>query len=87
MRRYLIAVVSIAALASASAAFAAGKGASSPKGGMPEKSQAAANSNGIRSADRDKGLDRAADRRNANSLKTNRGRNTATARKGKLAMK
>ena len=85
MRKHLIAVVAIAAVTSASAAFAAGKGASSPKGGMPAKSQAAANSNGIRSADRDKGLERAAERRNANSLKKNRGRNTATARKGKLA--
>ena len=45
-----------------------------PKGGMPASSQAAANSNGVRSIDRDRGLDRAAERRNVRStVKSNRG--------------
>ena len=74
MRKQWVVVLSSVLFAVAGAASGASKSASAPHGGTPANSQAAANSNGVRSIDRDKGLDRAEDRRNANSLKSNKGR-------------
>ncbi len=80
MRKHLIVGLALTLFAATGVAYGAGKSASAPRGGMPANSQAAANSNGIRSLDRDKGLDRAEDRRNANSLKSNKGRAKKAAR-------
>jgi hypothetical protein len=53
--------MSVAGLASAA-------GGSKANSAMPAASHALANSNGIHSTDKDKGLDRAEDRRNTHSL-------------------
>jgi len=67
MNKYLFPLAVIATMFVAD--YASGKGQpQGPRGGMPASSHAAANSNGIRSLDRDHGLDRAAERRNAHSL-------------------
>ncbi len=66
MRKLLfITLISITALSTASGAFAAGKGNG---GGMSGHNAASGNSNGIHSTDRDRGLSRAAERRNVHSL-------------------
>jgi hypothetical protein len=73
MKKILLAtVLSIAALSTTTMALAAGKGASSAGNGAHLSTAATRNSNGANSLDRDKGLNRAADRRNASSLKTKR---------------
>ena len=79
MRKLLISIAAVAAVASASVAMAAGHGAGGGNGGgnsggagmhamEANHSAAATNSNGFKSADRDMGLDRANDRRNKHSF-------------------
>ena len=73
MRQLLLPLlVSITAFSTVNVALAADKGAGHV-GGLPTKSAAAENSNGIRSVDRDKGLARADDRRNAHSVSKSHG--------------
>ena len=67
MRTFLIApMLAVALFITAGAATAANRGNSSNS--AFGRDAAAANSNGIRSLDRDRGLERAADRRNSRSL-------------------
>ena len=81
MRTFLIApMLAVALFITAGAATAANRG-NSGNGGNPGHSSvghdaAAANSNGIRSLDRDRGLERAADRRNSRSLSGKRVKKT-----------
>jgi hypothetical protein len=73
MNKYIFPLAVLATMFVADYASGAGN-PHGPKGGMPASSHAAANSNGIRSIDRDRGLDRAAERRNLHStVKSNRG--------------
>ena len=72
MHKYLFPLAVVATMFVADHAFGAGK-PQGPKGGMPAGSHAAANSNGIRSLDRDRGLERAAERRNIHSVVKKRG--------------
>lgn len=72
MRKFLISsILAIAAITPAAVTLAASHGGGNG-GGMHAAgamhNAPAANSNGVKSADRDKGLDRAADRRNSNSV-------------------
>ena len=67
MRKYVFPLLVIATMFVADHASAKGN-PHGPSGGMPAKSQAAANSNGVRSLDRQRGLDRAAERRNVRSV-------------------
>jgi hypothetical protein len=67
MSKYVFPLLVVATMFVADYAFGAGN-PHGPKGGMPAKSHAVANSNGIRSLDRDRGLERAAERRNARSV-------------------
>ena len=71
MNKYLFPLAVIATMFVADG-YAAGN-PHGPKGGMPANSQAVANSNGIRSMDRDRGLARAAERRNIRSEVKTRG--------------
>jgi hypothetical protein len=71
MIKYLFPLAVIATMFFAGNGFAANP--HGPKGGMPSTSRAVVNSNGVRSADRDRGLDRAADRRNIRSTVKTRG--------------
>ena len=81
MPKFLLPLLfSIATCSMANVALAAGHGACHVSG-MPTKSEAAANSNGIRSVDRDKGLARAEDRRNAHSLNKTHGHKGHHAKK------
>ena len=73
MNKYVFPLAVLATMFVADYASGAGN-PHGPKGGMPASSHAAANSNGVRSVDRDRGLDRAAERRNLRStVKSNRG--------------
>jgi len=73
MNKYLFPLAVLATMFVADYASGAGN-PHGPKGGMPATSHAAANSNGVRSIDRDRGLDRAAERRNLHStVKSNKG--------------
>jgi hypothetical protein len=67
MSKYIFPLLVVATMFVADYAFGAGN-PHGPKGGMPAKSQAVANSNGVRSLDRDRGLERAAERRNVRSV-------------------
>ena len=68
MSKYIFPLLVVATMFVADYAFGAGN-PHGPKGGMPSHSQAAANSNGVRSLDRDHGLARAAERRNVRSMR------------------
>ena len=70
MRTFLIApMLAVALFITAGAATAANRGNSGNSSNSAfGRDAAAANSNGIRSLDRDRGLERAADRRNSRSL-------------------
>jgi hypothetical protein len=72
MIKYLFPLAVLATMFVADNGFAAGN-PHGPKGGMPSNSQAVSNSNGVRSMDRDRGLDRAAERRNIRSTVKARG--------------
>ena len=84
MRTFLIApMLAVALFVTAGAATAANRGNSGNSGNSGHSSNsvvghdaAAANSNGIRSLDRDRGLERAADRRNSRSLSGKRMKKT-----------
>lgn len=79
MHKYLFPLVMVATMFVADYAFGAGN-PHGPKGGMPAGSQAAANSNGVRSLDRDRGLARAAERRNIHSVVKKRGHKPKAAK-------
>ena len=79
MTKYIFPLLVVATMFVADSAFGAGN-PQGPKGGMPTQSQAAANSNGIRSLDRERGLARAAERRNVRSLAKSHGRHLAKQR-------
>lgn len=70
MRKFLsCTILAIAAMAPAAVTLAAGHGGGpGMHAGGATHNAAGANSNGMKSADRDKGLDRAADRRNRHSV-------------------
>ena len=78
MRTSLIApMLAVALFITAGAATAANRGNSGHSGNSSVgHDAAAANSNGIRSLDRDRGLERAADRRNSRSLTAKRVKKT-----------
>ena len=72
MIKYLFPLAVIATMFVADNGYGAGN-PHGPKGGMPSTSQAVVNSNGVRSLDRDRGLERAAERRNIRSTVKTRG--------------
>ncbi len=72
MKKYILGTVLVMACIGSSAVMAKGGGGGGSGGGSHGAAGAmgghsAANSNGMKSLDRDKGLDRAADRRNSHS--------------------
>src|SRR4051812_19444788 len=84
----LVTLLSIATFSISGVPFAQGKGGGGggnggghPSSGMPSGSKAVQNSNGIRSLDRDKGLERAAERRNSHSLNKKHGKAKLKAKK------
>jgi len=62
MNKYLFPLIMLATMFVADYASGAGN-PHGPKGGMPAQNHALSNSNGVRSLDRERGLDRAAERR------------------------
>jgi hypothetical protein len=68
MHKYVFPLLVIATMFVADYASAAGNPHGPKSGAMPANSRAVANSNGIRSPDRDRGLARAAERRNIHSV-------------------